>query len=266
TTTIGAQRKNNYALQPMAKDVFIKMMGEGLETPPQYFFIDAAINRKGYENNMETLLTKNVHTIDISDFKKAIEAGTVVLDTRTADEFAKEHIPGAINIGLGGQFAIWVGSIFSDVPFLLICDEGKESETVMRLARVGYDKVLGYLKGGVKTWKDAGNKTQSIESISATDFVKHIGDGSTLIDVRNEGEVAHGTIKDALNIPLAALPKRLNELDKNTHYYVYCQGGYRSMIANSILQKNGFTKITNVLGGMGAIAKTGIKLEVHAEV
>lgn len=262
TTTIGEQRKSNYALQPMSKEAFVTMAVNGLETPPQYFFVDAAINRKGYEDNMETLLKKNVHAIDVADFKRAIDMNHIVLDTRLAEDFAKEHIPGAINVGLGGQFAIWVGSLFEDVPFLLICDEGKENESVMRLARVGYDKVEGYLKGGVKAWKDAGNSTQSIESVSATEFVKHVGDGSKLIDVRNEGEVSHGAIKDSINIPLATLQKRLTELDKNAHYYVYCQGGYRSMIANSILQKNGFTHITNVLGGMGAISKTDIKLEV----
>ncbi len=266
TTTIGEQRKNNYALQPMKRDAFVKLMSDGLEAPPQYFFMDAVINRSGYENNMETLLNKNVHAIDVTEFKKAVDGNNVVLDTRSAEDFAAEHIPGSINVGLGGQFAIWVGSLFEDVTFLLVCDEGKENESVMRLARVGYDKVSGYLKGGVKAWKDADNKTQSIESVTATDFVKHIGDGSKLIDVRNEGEVTNGTIKDAINIPLATLPKRLGELDKNADYYVYCQGGYRSMIANSILQKNGFTNITNVIGGMGAIAKTGIKLEVTVEV
>ncbi len=266
TTTIGEQRKNNYALQPMSREAFVKIITEGLETPPQYFFTDAVINRNGYKDNMETLLDKNVHAIEVAEFKKSVDSNAVILDTRNADDFAKEHIPGAINIGLSGQFAIWVGSLFADVPFLLICDEGKESESVMRLARVGYDKVLGYLKGGVNAWKAAGNKTLSIESVSAIEFVKHIGNGSKLIDVRNEGEVTNGTIKDAINIPLASLPKKLTELDKSTHYYVYCQGGYRSMIANSILQKNGFTNITNVIGGMGAIAKTGIKLEVPLEV
>ncbi|MGP8214823.1 MAG: MBL fold metallo-hydrolase [Bacteroidia bacterium] len=266
TTTIGEQRRNNYALQPMKRDVFVKMMTEGLETPPQYFFIDAAINRNGYENNMETLMGKNLHPLNVEEFKKTIKADTAILDTRSADDFAKEHIPGAINVGLGGQFAIWVGSLFKNIPFLLVCDEGKENETVMRLARVGYDNVLGYLKGGLKAWKDAGNKTQGIESISAADFVKHVGDSSKLIDVRRETECANGAIKDSINVPLISLPERMAELNKKEHYYIYCQGGYRSMIACSLLQKNGFTHITNVLGGMGAIAKTGIKLEVIAEV
>jgi len=266
TTTMGAQKKGNYAMQPMTKDAFVKMAVNGLETPPQYFFVDAVINRNGYADNMESLLQKNVRAIDVEDFKKASDVNHVILDTRSAEDFAACHIPGAINIGLGGQFAIWVGSLFGDVPFLLICDEGKENESVMRLARVGYDKVDGYLKGGVNAWKAAGNPTQTIESVSADEFVKHIGKGSKLIDVRNEGEVSNGTIKEAINIPLATLPKKLAELDKNTHYYVYCQGGYRSMIANSILQKNGFNNITNVIGGMGAISKTGIELEVSVEV
>jgi hydroxyacylglutathione hydrolase len=265
TTTIGEQRKNNYALQPMSREKFVALMMEGLETPPQYFFTDAVINRKGYENSLDTLLDKNVHTIDIAQFKKEMESGTVVLDTRSVEDFAKEHIPGSVNVGLGGQFAIWVGSLFGNVPFVLVCDEGKETETVLRLARVGYDNVKGYLKGGVKTWKDAGNKTQSVESIEAGDFIKHIGKDKVL-DVRNDGEVAKGMVKDAISIPLGSLPTRLNELDKNEHYYVHCQGGYRSMIALSILQKNGFTKLTNVNGGVGAMLKAGIQLEVPAEV
>ncbi len=266
TTTIGAQRKNNYALQPMSREKFVEMMVDGLQTPPQYFFIDAVINRKGYENDMDALIDKNVRALDATQFKKQMESDGVILDTRGAEDFAKEHIPGATNIGLGGQFAIWVGSIFKNENFLLVCDEGKEKEAVMRLGRVGYDKVAGYLKGGMKAWKEAGNKTQNIESISADEFVKRMNDGSKLIDVRNEGELAKGSIKDAINIPLAELPKTVSSLDKNAHYYVYCQGGYRSMVANSILQKNGVAKITNVAGGMGAIAKTGVKLEIAAEV
>lgn len=265
TTTIGEQKKNNYALQPMSKEAFVTMAVNGLETPPQYFFIDAAINRKGYEDNIETLLKKNAHSIDVAEFKKLMP-DHVILDTRTAEEFAKEHVPGSVNVGLGGQFAIWVGSLFGNESFLLICDEGKEDESVMRLARVGYDKVAGYLEGGVKAWKDAGNSVDSIESISAEEFAKRMNDGSKLIDVRNEGEVANGMLKDSINIPLTELPKKIAGLDKNAHYYVYCAGGYRSMIANSVLQKNGFSKITNVIGGMGAISKTGVKLEIPMEI
>jgi len=266
TTTMGEQRKNNYALQPMSREKFVATMLDGLQTPPQYFFTDAVINRKGYENDMDTLMHKNSHALDVAEFKKQMESGITVLDTRTPEDFAKEHITGATNIGLGGQFAIWVGTIFKDEAFLLICDEGKEEEAIMRLGRVGYDKVVGYLKGGVKAWKAAGNNTLGVESITADEFVKRMNDGSKLIDVRNEGELAKGAIKDAINIPLGTLPQQVSSLDKKNHYYVYCQGGYRSMVANSILQKNGITNITNVIGGMGAIAKTGIKLVVAEEV
>ncbi len=264
TTTIGKERKGNYALQPMSREAFVNIMVSGLETPPQYFFTDAVINRKGYEADMETLMNHNVKSLDVSAFKKEITSGTVILDTRSAEDFAKEHIPGSINIGLGGQFAIWTGTLFGKVPFLLICDDGKENETVMRLARVGYDDVRGFLKGGIKAWKDAGNTVQSIESVSATEFMKHIGEDK-IIDVRNDGEMANGMVHDAIAMPLATLSKRLNELDKNEHYYVHCAGGYRSMIALSILQKEGFTKLTNVSGGVSAMVKAGLKLEVPEE-
>ena len=264
TTTIGAQKRNNYALQPMDRPTFVALMTDGLETPPQYFFTDAVINRKGYENSIDALLNQNTHGLDTAQFKKEMDRGTVVIDTRNAEDFAKEHIPGTVNVGLGGQFAIWVGSLFGNVPFLLVCDEGKENEAVMRLARVGYDSVCGYLKGGVKAWKDAGNKIQSVESVDASEFMKHIGKDK-VVDVRNDGEVAKGMVKDAITIPLASLQGRLNELDKNEHYYVHCAGGYRSMVAISLLQKDGFTKLTNVNGGTAAMQKAGIKLEVPAE-
>lgn len=266
TTTIGLQKENNYALQPMSRKKFVELITCGMDTPPQYFFMDAVINRNGYENDMEALTGSSIMCLDAMQFKKHDEEGMVVLDTRNADDFAKEHIPGSVNIGLGGQFAIWAGTIFKNETFILVCAEGKEKEAVMRLARVGYDKVAGYLKGGMQAWKNAGNKVQSIESITAADFVKNMNDGSKLIDVRNESELEKGRLKDSMNIPLIALPQKLSLLEKNTHYYIYCQGGYRSMLAASILQKNGFTNITNVIGGMGDIAKTGIKLEVATEV
>jgi len=264
TSTIGKERKGNYALQPMSREEFVKIMVTGLETPPQYFFTDAVINRKGYEGDLESLMGRNVHPLDVNAFKKELAAGTVILDTRTADDFSKEHIPGTINIGLGGQFAIWTGTLYGKVPFVLVCDEGKENEAVMRLARVGYDDVRGFLKGGIKAWKDAGNTVQSVENISAEEFIKHIGKDK-VIDVRNDGEMANGMVRDALAMPLATLSKRLNELDKKEHYYVHCAGGYRSMIALSILQKEGFTNLTNVIGGSAAMVKAGIKLEVPEE-
>jgi len=265
TTTIGAQRKANYALQPMDREAFIKMMVSGLPTPPKYFFMDAKINRNGYEEDMDSLLGHNVNALTVADFIREKEAGATILDTRTAAEYAKEHVPGSINIGLNGDFAVWTGTIIDNVSLILVCAEGKEMESVMRLARVGYDKVKGFLKGGVAAWKEAGQKAKSVHSITAEEFAKNIEKEGQPLDVRNESEVMQGTVRDAITIPLGKLTEQLKTLDKNAHYYVYCKGGYRSMAGVSILEKNGFTNLTNVEGGMNAIEKTQAKIEVPAE-
>lgn len=266
TTTIGEQRKNNYALQPMARETFIHTMVTGLATPPKYFFMDAKINRAGYQEDMDSLLGHNVNALSVADFIKENETGALILDTRMPAEFAKEHIPGSLNIGLNGDFAVWVGTIIDNVPLILVCDEGKEKESVLRLGRVGYDKVKGFLKGGVNAWKLAGEKTQSVRSVTAEVFAKELEKGGQPFDVRNEGEIANGTVRDAINIPLGKLQEGLKVLDKSAHYYVYCAGGYRSMISSSILEKNGFTNLTNVEGGINAIKKTSVPIEVPAMV
>jgi glyoxylase-like metal-dependent hydrolase (beta-lactamase superfamily II)/rhodanese-related sulfurtransferase len=257
-STIGKQKQSNYALQPMEKEAFIDAVVTGIAPPPKYFYTDVLLNHIGYDD--ETSLKKNVKPVALKEFKKDMQAGVVVLDTRKPEDFAKEHIPGAINIGLDGQYAIWAGNLFDNISFMVVSDAGKEEESIMRLARVGYDKVKGYLDGGLDGWKKAGEKTQSIESIQATEFVNR-KDGK-ILDVRNEGEWAAGLVKDAITISLAKLEENINKLDKNTHYYIYCRSGYRSMIGASILQKHGFMHITNVSGGMNAISRTGIKLEV----
>jgi len=264
TTTIGEQRKNNYALQPMDRETFIETMVTGLATPPKYFFMDAKINRNGYEEDMDSLLGHNVHALSTADFIKEQEAGTMVLDTRMPAEYAKGHIPGSLNIGLNGDFAVWVGTIIDNVPLVLVCEEGKEKESVLRLGRVGYDKVKGYLNGGVTAWKEAGQKVKTIHCVSADEFAKNIEKEGYSLDIRNDGEVAQGTVKDAIAIPLGKLQEEMNTLDKNAHYYVYCAGGYRSMIGTSILKKNGFVNLTNVEGGINAIKKTNAKIEVPA--
>ena len=264
TTTIGEQRKNNYALQPMDREIFVKTMVSGLPTPPKYFFMDAKINRAGYEEDMDTLLGHNVNALSVTDFIKEKETGAMILDTRMPAEYAQGHVPESLNIGLNGDFAVWVGTIIDNVPLILICDEGKEKESVLRLGRVGYDKVKGFLKGGVNAWKEAGLKVIFIHSITAEEFAKQLENGGQPLDVRNEGEVANGTVRDAINIPLGKLQEGLKTLDKNAHYYVYCAGGYRSMISSSILEKNGFINITNVEGGINAIKKTSTPIEVPA--
>jgi len=262
TTTIGEQRKNNYALQPMDRETFIHTMVTGLATPPKYFFMDAKINRNGYSEDMDSLLGDNVKTLSVNEFILEKESGALILDTRMPAEYAKGHVPESLNIGLNGDFAVWVGTIIDNVPLILVCDEGKEKESVLRLGRVGYDKVKGFLKGGVKAWQDEGLLIKTIHSVSAEEFAKNLEKGGQPLDVRNDGEVANGMVKDALTIPLGKLSEKLSLLNKNTHYYVYCAGGYRSMISSSILEKNGFTNITNVEGGINAIRKTSAKIEV----
>jgi hydroxyacylglutathione hydrolase len=260
TSTIGEQKKNNYAMQPMEREAFIDVVVTGIAPPPRYFYTDVELNHTGYDD--EASLAKNVRPVEVNEFKKELQNGTLLIDSRNPEDYAKEHIPGAINIGLDGQYAIWAGNLFDNVPFLIVCEEGKEKESINRLARVGYDKAKGFLKGGVQAWKNAGNEVKSLESIQAADFSGRLNNTSKILDVRNEGEWASGVVKNANTIPLAKLEESLSLLDKNTHYYVYCRSGYRSMIGASILQKHGFNKITNVIGGMNAISKTPVAIEV----
>jgi len=265
TTTIGAQKEMNYAFQSMDREAFIHNMTNGQAAPPKYFFTDAKINRTGYEEGIDSLL-RNIQSLTVADFIKESEAGAIILDSRMPAEFAKEHIPGSLNIGINGDFAVWVGTIIDNVPLILVCDNEKEKESIMRLARIGYDKVKGYLNGGINAWKEAGQKVKTIHSVSAEEFAENIEKEGRSLDVRNEGEVAQGTVRDSITISLGKLQEQLNSLDKNAHYYVYCRSGYRSMIGSSILEKNGFTNITNVDGGMNAITKTAAKIEIPAVV
>jgi len=263
-STIGEQKKNNYALQYTDRKSFVKDMVTGISTPPKYFFMDAKINRTGYEEGIDSLLGHHATGLSVVEFIKEKEAGTSVLDTRMPAEFSKEHIPGSLNIGLDGDFAVWVGTLIDNGPLLLVCDEGKELESVTRLARVGYESVKGFLKGGVNAWKEAGHEVKNVHSISAEEFAKNIEKEGQALDVRNDGEFLQGTVRDATTIPLGKLQEQLNSLDKKAHYYVYCRSGYRSMIGSSILEKNGFLNLTNVEGGMNAIKKTQAKIVVPA--
>jgi glyoxylase-like metal-dependent hydrolase (beta-lactamase superfamily II)/rhodanese-related sulfurtransferase len=260
TTTIGEQKKHNYALQEMNKETFVNIMLNGLEAPPRYFFMDAVINRKGYQDSVDSIVAYSRFLTPL-EFKIAKDEGTIVLDTRKADDYAVKHIPGSINIGLNGQYAIWAGTIFDNVAFLLVCEEGKEKESVLRLARVGYDKIAGVLNGGMAAWEKEGLPVQSLNTINAAAFETLPNENKIIIDVRNESEHHNGIVEGALTIPLANLERELIKLNKKEHYYVYCAGGYRSMIASSILQHNGFD-VTNINGGMGAISKTSVKIEV----
>lgn len=259
-STIGTQKKLNYAMQPMNKLDFIKAVTDGLSSAPGYFAMDAKLNKEGYDS-IDDVLKKNTKALTVTEFETEMAKGALVLDVRSADDFEKGFVPKAINIGLNGQYAPWVGMLIDgNVPLILVAEDGKEAEAVLRLARVGYEKVNGYLKGGISAWKNEGKKIETIESVTAEDFVAKIDPSSNILDVRKLAEVESGIVENAQHMCLSKLQTELNSLDKNKHYFVHCAGGYRSMMAASILKQKGFTKITNVLGGMGKISATGIKL------
>jgi hydroxyacylglutathione hydrolase len=261
-STIGIQKKMNYALQPMTKEAFVKAVTDGLTAAPNYFTLDATLNKEGY-TNIDDVLKRNTKALSITEFESEIKNGAFVLDVRSTDDFEKGFVPNAINIGLNGQYAPWVGALLdANVPVILVTDEGKETEAVLRLARVGYENVNGYLKNGMDAWKNAGKKIETIESITATDFVSRIKNDHQrhVLDVRKPSEVESGMIEGAQAICLSSLQNELHTLDQSQHYFVHCAGGYRSMIAASILKQKGFTKVTNILGGMSKIKETGIQL------
>jgi len=254
TTTIADQLKFNYALQPMSREVFIQTLIEGQCDPPKYFFRDATINKDGYDN-IDTILNRNNKPLSLTEFKQFSENGTVILDCRNANDFGSGYIPGSINVGLNGQYAIWVGSLLDlEQPLILICEKNKEQEAILRLARVGFENVKGYLKGGIEEWKKAGEKTLTIESIDAQEFGNRITQQKTaILDVRNPTEWANGIVPNAQLISLANLENSLNSLNPNQQYLIYCGGGYRSMIASSILARHSFTPPINILGGYAQI-------------
>ncbi len=259
-STIGIQKKLNYAMQPMSKQEFIRAVTDGLAAAPNYFAMDAKLNKEGYLS-IDEVIRRNSKALSVEEFESEISHGALVLDVRTPDDFENGYVPSAINIGLNGQYAPWVGALLdAKIPLILVTDEGKAEEAVLRLARVGYENVKGYLKGGISTWKNAGKKLETIDSISAQEFVGKINSSSNIIDVRKLGEVENGMIENAQHICLSKFQNEMHTLDKNKHYFVHCAGGYRSMMAVSIMKRNGFNKITNVAGGMGKIQETGIKL------
>ena len=256
-STIGMQKKLNYALQPMTKQEFVKAVTDGLAAPPKYFFMDAMLNKQGYEN-IDEVLNKNTKALSVAEFEAAANNDCIILDTRTPDEYENGTVPNSINIGLNGQYAPWVGSLIdAKKPLLLIANEGKETEAVLRLARVGYENVSGYLAGGINAWRTAGKKVEITNSVNADEFAKTYKTDN-IIDVRNPGEWNSGVIETAKLIALADLEKEMIVLDKNAHYYVHCAGGYRSMMAASLLKKNGFNNITNVRGGIAKIKEAGV--------
>lgn len=266
-STIGEQKATNYALADQSKADFIKAVTEGLPEPPQYFPINARINKEGYES-LEAVLTKGMQALSVAEFKEKMQDDNlIVLDTRDSDVFTQGFVPGSISIGLNGRFAEWAGSLLPfSKPMLLVTDFGKEKETIVRLARVGFDKIEGYLEGSFAAWQAAGEKIDLVIDVEADELAMDIPFDPNLIiiDVRKEPEFGDGHIKQAINIPLADLadPGSMANLEDDHNIYVHCAGGYRSVIAASLLKKEGIHNIRNVVGGWGKIKELGDKFEV----
>ncbi len=267
--TLGNQKKTNYALRPsLSKEDFIKAVTSGLSAPPQYFPENVKLNKRGYDP-LDEIKSRGGKPLTVEEFEEIRQhSNTLVLDTRFKDDFAREHIPGSVFIGIDGNFAPWVGTLINNIntPILIVCDEGRIEEVLTRLSRVGYDNTMGYLKGGLKAWQEAGKETASIEEVEASDVAENFADWKDkIIDLRKPGEYAVGHIEQAINKPLDDIYNLMPDFDVNNTYYVHCKSGYRSLVAGSILQKNGRKKIINVKGGIEALKETTIPIVVTEE-
>ena len=260
--TLGNQKKVNYALRAdMSKEEFIKEVTDGLLPPPKYFPLNVKMNKEGYED-IDEVLAKGTTKLSPSDFEAAVnDTGALVLDVRTQAEFVKGHIPRSIFIGLNGDFAPWVGALVADVqqPILLVVPEGKEEETVTRLSRVGFDNTLGFLDGGFEAWKAAGKEIDTITSVPATEVKEDIeAKKLPVFDVRKETEFISEHVPEAENTPLGTINTYLSAFPKEGQFLLHCAGGYRSVIAASILKSRGIHNMIDIQGGFGAIKKSGV--------
>lgn len=258
-STIGEQKQTNYALQEQTKDEFIKAVTEGLNTPPPYFPLNAKINAQGYES-LDNILTKGLKPLSVNAFEEEEKSGAIIIDTRPSTVFTEGFIPNSISIGLDGRFAEWAGTLLDfHKDYLLVAESGKEEESIIRLARVGLDNVKGYLEGGYEAWKAAGKKIDLIIDVDAEELALDLPHDNKLqvIDVRKPGEFEDGHIKGAYNLPLASMTDTLElaQIDDDGNLYVHCAGGYRSVIAASLLKRQGFHNLRNVLGGWAAMKK-----------
>lgn len=261
-STIGNQKATNYALRAdMTEAEFIKEVTDGLLPPPAYFSMNVAMNKQGYES-FETVLHNGMKAINVNEFEAvAEETGALILDTRNAADFSKGFIPQSINIGINGDFAPWVGTLIANVkqPIIIVTEIGLEEETVTRLSRVGFDSIIGHLKGGFEAWKNAGYEIDTVNRITAAHFAKDFKFGQDkVVDIRKETEYEAEHIDEAYSKPLAYINDWVEDINPNEHFYLHCAGGYRSMIAASILQARGFRNFSEVEGGFGAISKTEI--------
>jgi hydroxyacylglutathione hydrolase len=261
-STIGEQRKTNYALQQMERNEFIHLLTTGLTPPPAYFFKDAEINKTGYAN-ITAVLESGIQPLTVEQLKKEVASGATILDTRDADLFEKGFIPRSINIGLQGSFAIWAGTLLDiTTPLVILAAEGKEEESVRRLARVGFEQVKGVLNGGMKAWTDAGNQVDTVQSVTPQEFCSILRDKNEIVvDVRKTGEYETSHVKGAKLITLSELEANIGFFEPGKNYLIHCAGGYRSMIASSLLKQHGIVDFRNVYGGIGKIKEAGAPME-----
>jgi len=255
---LGNQKRTNYALNQPDKESFIREVLDGLTAPPKYFGMNVAMNKGGYDS-LDTVMDRGLNPISVEDFESfAEETGALILDTRGPADFHKGYIPNAINIGLKGDFAPWVGSLIVDVkhPLLLVSDEGTEEEVITRLSRVGFDHVLGYLKGGFEAWKNSTKEIDEVKRISPAEFAEAFNENSKIIDVRKIGEYSAEHIDNAYSRPLDTISDWVSTIDDSEHFFLHCAGGYRSMIAASILNSHGIRNFTEIEGGFNGIKKT----------
>ncbi len=264
--TIGEQKQTNYALRSeMSKEEFVNEVLEGISPPPQYFAKNALLNKTGY-SDLDQVLDSGNTPLSVDLFEELAENNnTLILDVRTQQEFVKNHIPGSIFIGLNGGFAPWVGSLIKDItqPILLVVPEGKSEEAVTRLARVGYDNTIGYLDGGIESWINAGKKTDQITSITANEFEQHTKNETVnVLDVRKDGEYQSMHLRgdNIQHFALDYINKQLDLISSDKKYYIHCAGGYRSVIAASILKANGFHNIVDIAGGFAALKNTNLEV------
>jgi rhodanese-related sulfurtransferase len=256
-STIGEQKQTNYALQPQSKEEFVKAVTFGLNPAPPYFAVNALINQKGY-SNINEVVSKGTQPLSIESFKAKTELGAIILDTRYANVFTEGFIPDSIFIGLEGRFAEWAGNL---LPFnesiILVTEPGKENETVIRLARVGFEKIEGYLDGSYEAWKNAGERLDMIIDVEADELMMDLPHDPNLVivDVRKETEFDAGHLENAVNLPLQELTDiaLLAQFEENQNLYIHCAGGYRSVIAASLFKKQGVDNLRNILGGWGKI-------------
>jgi glyoxylase-like metal-dependent hydrolase (beta-lactamase superfamily II)/rhodanese-related sulfurtransferase len=261
--TIGGQKKTNYALrEDMTEAEFIKEVTHGLLPPPQYFPLNVKLNKEGYED-FEAVLKRGAQEFDVTAFEQhAKNTEAIILDVRNQKDFAAGHIPGSIFIGIDGGFAPWVGALIGDIqqPILLVTPVGREEETITRLSRVGFDNTIGTLKGGFSSWEKSGKEIDKVDSISADIFKNNIDENSPIFDVRKPNEYISEHIPQAKNTSLDFINEHLNEFPEKENFYIHCAGGYRSMIAASILKSRGIHNIIDVQGGFAAIKDTGIEI------